>query len=336
MRIEKRKESQTNMSNKRMISVIVPAYNESESILELYQGLKATFSDTRDPYEFIFIDDGSTDETFSKLEKIHEDDDHVAVVRLATNCGKSRALQSGFEVAQGDIIMMMDSDLQYEPAECVKLFRLLDEGYDLVVGLRRNRKDTRKRILLSKVYNRVTSLITGIKIHDFNCGIKACVRPVIENIALYGQLHRYFPVLAERSGYRVGEVPISHHPRKYGGSRYGKERLLQGFWDLITVLFLTRFKDHPLHLFGTVGLALSTLSIVIPASLKLLDIFHIDVSWENPYFISLLVVIFLFGVQLISIGFLGELLTHFSIGTVRRNPVRTLLRARRPYTSNEK
>ncbi|RKY58048.1 MAG: glycosyltransferase, partial [Candidatus Latescibacterota bacterium] len=237
------------------ISVVVPLFNERESLQELYERLRKVLDDMGRNWEVVFVDDGSTDGSFHELEVLHRKDPRVRAFRFRRNCGKAAALDLGFREARGDIVVTMDADLQDLPEEVPKLVKKLEEGYDLISGWKRRRRDPLSKRLPSKVFNWITSRLMGVPLHDINCGLKAYRSEVVQDLRVYGHLHRFLPVLASRQGYRVGEVEVMHHPRRYGRSKYGLGRFVHGLLDLMTVLMLTRYLTRPLHLFGGVGLA---------------------------------------------------------------------------------
>ncbi len=248
---------------KRDISIVIPLFKEEKSIRELYQKLKKVLTKIGKRYEIIFIDDGSKDNSFSLLEELHKQDKNIKVIQFRKNFGKSAALDAGFQSAQGEIVITMDGDLQDDPEEIPKFLAELKKGYDLISGWRIKRKDRLSKRLSSKIFNRVTSLLTGIKIHDLNCGFKAYRKEVIDNFRVYGELHRFIPVLVQWQGFKVGEIKVIHRPRKYGKTKFGPPRFMSGFFDLLTTLFITRYTTKPLHFFGLIGLVLFLLGLGI-------------------------------------------------------------------------
>src|SRR5215216_6183967 len=213
----------------------------------------------------IFVDDGSTDGTFAALTRLHNAEQNVRVVRLRRNFGKAAALVAGFDQAHGETVVTIDGDLQDDPAEIPRLLAKLDEGFDLVSGWKTKRRDPWRRRLLSKIFNAVTSRVSGLRLHDMNCGLKAYRAEVVRGVRIYGELHRFLPVLAHYRGYRVAELPVNHRPRPHGRSRYGLERYVRGFLDLLTVSFMGRYRHRPLHLFGGLGLVLGALGTAVLA-----------------------------------------------------------------------
>ncbi|CUU07617.1 Glycosyltransferase involved in cell wall bisynthesis [Candidatus Kryptobacter tengchongensis] len=294
--------------DKQLISIVIPLYNEVESLPELYDQIKEVVKTNRYNYEIIFVDDGSTDGSLDVLKKIRQNDKNVKIISFRRNYGKSAALAIGFEYAKGDVVITMDADLQDDPHEIPNLLKKLNEGFDLVSGWKKKRYDPLTKTIPSRIFNFVVSTLTGIKIHDFNCGLKAYKKSVTQDIKVYGELHRYLPVLAHWAGYKIGEIVVQHHPRKYGKTKFGVSRFLKGFLDLLTVMFTTRYFKRPLHLFGTVGLAVFLLGFGITFYLSLLKLIE-NISLSNRPLFILGVMLTIVGVQFISIGLLGEMIT---------------------------
>jgi glycosyltransferase involved in cell wall biosynthesis len=291
------------------LSVVVPLYNEEESILELHSQLSEALCRVEKPVEILFVDDGSTDRSFEILAQIHEKDPNVRVLQFRRNYGKSAALAMGFNQARGEIIVTLDADLQDDPKEIPNLLKKLDEGYDLVSGWKKKRRDPFVKRVSSKFFNRVTCLLTGLKVHDINCGLKAYRREVTDTIKVYGQLHRFLPVLAHWERFKVGEVVVEHHPRKYGKTKFGVSRYTAGLFDLITVLFLTRYTKRPLHLFGLAGLLSFLAGLIISVYLTIERLFYQKYLTNRPLlFLGILLIIV--GVQFVSIGLLGEMISE--------------------------
>ena len=247
-----------------MISVVVPLHNEERSIGLLHEELQAALDPLGEEWEAVYVDDGSTDGSFSALTRLHAREDNVRVVRLRRNFGKAAALAAGFAQAAGERVVTIDADLQDDPTEIPQLLAKLDEGFDVVSGWKTRRRDPLSRRLPSKLFNWVAGWMSGLRLHDMNCGLKAYRAEVVHNLVLYGELHRFIPVLAHEQGYRVAEMPVNHRPREHGRSRYGLERYLRGFLDLLTVSFMGRYRHRPLHLFGGLGLLLGGSGVVIP------------------------------------------------------------------------
>ena len=231
------------------LTIIIPVYNEEQSLRELYESLKSALN-RMGRHEILFVDDGSTDGSMRVIHSFRSKDRRVKAIRFRRNYGKSAALSVGFQHARGDIIVTMDGDLQDDPFEIPNLVNEIKKGYDLVSGWKKKRFDPITKTIPSRFFNFVTSLMTGIRLHDFNCGLKAYRREVVKEMKIYGELHRYIPVLAHYQGFKVGEIPVQHHPRKYGKTKFGVGRFWKGFLDFLSSLFTTRYMRRPLHLFG--------------------------------------------------------------------------------------
>jgi glycosyltransferase involved in cell wall biosynthesis len=291
------------------VSVVVPLLNEEPTLSTLYDQLADVLGED-EQWEVVFVDDGSRDGSYAELVRLHAEHDNVRVVRLRRNFGKAAALSVGFEQARGDLIVTLDADLQDNPAEIPRLLAKLDEGFDLVSGWKRDRQDPVSRRIFSRVYNRTTSLITGVNLHDMNCGLKAYRAEVIHSLHIYGDLHRFVPVLADQRGYRVAEIVVDHRPRSHGRSRYGFERYLRGLFDLLTVTFLGRYRYRPLHFFGGVGLASGFLGSVILLYLAALKLAGAAIGGRPLLVLGVLLVIV--GLQFVSIGLVGEMVTNLN------------------------
>ncbi len=259
------------------------------------------------PWEAVFVDDGSQDGTFSALTRLHAVADNVKVVRLRRNFGKAAALQAGFEAAEGEIVVTIDGDLQDDPAEIPRLLAKLDEGFDLVSGWKARRRDPLSRRIPSRIFNGVTGRLSGLRLHDLNCGLKAYRADVLRGLRIYGELHRFIPVLAHYRGFRVAELPVNHRPREHGRSRYGMERYLRGFLDLLTVTFMGRYRHRPLHLFGGLGLALAGLGSLVLVYMAALKIGGEAIGHRPLLTLGVLLVVV--GMQFLSLGLLSELIT---------------------------
>src|SRR5881396_878875 len=244
-----------------VISVVVPVHDEERTVALLFDELQAALDPLDQPWEAVFVDDGSTDGSFGALTRLHNAQDNVRVVRLRRNFGKAAALAAGFANAQGDIVVTIDGDLQDDPTEIPRLLAKLDEGFDLVSGWKAHRRDPITRRIPSRIFDWVTGRVSGLRLHDLNCGLKAYRAEVVQGLRLYGELHRFIPVLAHYRGYRIAELAVNHRPREHGRSRYGLERYLRGFLDLLTVTFIGRYRQRPLHLFGGLGLLLSVAGV---------------------------------------------------------------------------
>ena len=290
------------------LSLVIPLYNEEESLHELISQITSVLKKTALTYEICFIDDGSTDASLNILKELHREIKEIKILSFRKNYGKSAALSEGFKIATGEIIITMDADLQDDPAEVPNLIAKINSGFDLVSGWKKKRFDPLDKKIPSKLFNYITSRLTGIKIHDFNCGLKAYRLQVIREIPVYGSLHRYLPVLAHWKGFDVGEIIVNHHPRKYGVTKYGLRRFFDGFFDLFTVLFLTRYQQKPLHLFGFFGLGAFTLGFII--SLYLSIIWFAGYGIGNRPLLFLGVLLMIVGMQSFSIGLIGEMITN--------------------------
>ena len=290
-----------------MISVVVPVYNEERSVALLFDELHSALQQLGQPWEAIFVDDGSDDGTFAALTRLHAAQENVVVVRLRRNFGKAAALAAGFDRAKGETVVTIDGDLQDDPAEIPRLLAKLDEGFDLVSGWKSHRRDPWTRRLMSKLANTVTGWVSGIHLHDMNCGFKAYRAEVVHGLRLYGELHRYIPVLAYHRGYRIAEIPVNHRPREHGRSRYGPERYLRGFLDLLTVSFIGRYRSRPLHLFGGLGLVLGLAGTVILGYLTVLKILGHSIGGRPLLLLGVLLVVV--GLQFFSLGLISELIT---------------------------
>jgi glycosyltransferase involved in cell wall biosynthesis len=292
------------------ISIVIPVYNEEESVNPLANEIRKALYQTKFSYEVIFVDDGSTDRSLKEIKDICKTDKRFKYLSFRKNYGKSAALQVGFISSTGDVIVTMDSDLQDDPSEIQNLLKKLSEGYDLVSGWKKVRHDPFIKRYSSKFFNFVTRLISRVKIHDFNCGLKAYRREVIENIQVYGELHRYLPLLAHWQGYRIAEVVVKHHPRRYGKTKFGVSRFFKGFIDLITVVFTTRYIKRPMHLFGFFGALAFFAGIIVNGYLTYLWISGVYLTNRPLLFLGILLIIV--GVQFFSVGLLGEMFVHNS------------------------
>jgi glycosyltransferase involved in cell wall biosynthesis len=292
------------------MSIVVPLFNEEESLQPLANEIRKALKQVNIAYEVIFIDDGSTDNSLKVIKEICKPDKRFRYISFRKNYGKSAALQTGFREVSGDVVVTMDADLQDDPNEITSLLKKLEEGYDLVSGWKRKRHDPLIKKISSRFFNFITRLMTGIKIHDFNCGLKAYRRVVIDNIKVYGELHRYMPVLADWEGFGVAESVVNHHPRRYGKTKFGISRYFKGFIDLITVLFSTRYIKRPMHFFGFFGAFAFFVGIIVNGYLSYLWIIGESLSNRPMLFLGILLIIV--GVQFFSVGLLGEMLVHNS------------------------
>lgn len=319
------------------LSLIIPILNEADNLHPLYEQLTASLGKLGRAYEIIFVDDGSTDASQIILEELFQrDPGHVRVIQFRRNFGKTAALSAGFAHVRGQVIITMDADLQDDPAEIPAMLAKLDEGYDLVAAWRVNRQDPLDKTLPSRIYNFVVSRFTGVPLHDFNCGFKVYRRVVTDSAKLYGELHRFIPVLAHQQGFRIAELPVQHYPRRAGESKYGAERLLKGALDFGTVLFLTTYLKRPLHLFGVAGLAVFGVGSLINLYLAVLWLLRevagmtgIGPIGTRPLLIVGVLAMIL-GIQLISIGLLGEMLRYFTFHPTEEYAVHRILGETRP------
>ncbi len=289
------------------LSIVIPVFNEEQSVISLYKELTGVLTSLKEDYEIVFVDDGSNDGTFQVLEGIRHTDDRVKIIRLRRNFGKSVALNIAFKHSKGDTIITMDGDLQDDPKEIPRFLEKLSEDYDLVSGWKYERKDPLTKRLPSKMFNKLSSLLTGVEIHDFNCGFKAYRKQFLSHVHLYGELHRYIPAIAQWHGFRVAEIKVKHHSRKYGKSKYGFSRIIKGSLDLITVKFLMGYSSRPLHVFGMPGIISLFAGFLIGLYLLILKYSEGVVLSERPLLL-LSVLLFFIGLQFLSIGLLGELM----------------------------
>lgn len=302
------------------ISVVIPLYNEEESLPELYRWLRRVMEEQGYSYEIIFVDDGSTDGSWEVIRQLRNESDKVKAIRFRRNYGKSPALHCGFGKAQGDVVITMDADLQDSPDEIPELYRMVrEEGYDLVSGWKKKRYDAKiTKNLPSKLFNATARKVSGIKLHDFNCGLKAYKSALTKDIEVYNDMHRYIPVLARNAGYRkITEKVVQHQARKYGSSKFGANRFVNGYLDLMTLWFLNRFGKKPMHFFGlwdSLMFLIGFLAVILVGAMKLYDMHHGNpyrLVTESPYFYISLTMMIL-GTLLFLAGFLGELISRNS------------------------
>jgi glycosyltransferase involved in cell wall biosynthesis len=290
-----------------VISVVVPVHDEERSVALLYDELRAALEPLAAPWEAIFVDDGSTDGTFSALTRLHNAEENVRVVRLRRNFGKAAALVAGFDQAHGEIVVTIDGDLQDDPAEIPRLLAKLQEGFDLVSGWKTHRRDPITRRIPSKIFNWGAGRMSGLRLHDMNCGLKAYRAEVVHGLRLYGELHRFIPVLAHYRGFRIAELAVNHRPREHGRSRYGVERYLRGFLDLLTVSFIGRYRHRPLHLFGGFGLLLGLIGSAILVYLTVIKALGHAIGQRPLLLLGVLLVVI--GMQFFSLGLISEMIT---------------------------
>lgn len=297
------------------ISIVIPVLDEQDSLKELYLEIKTNLHQWASR-EIIFIDDGSTDGSWGTLNSIAESDETVKLIRFNKNYGKAEALSEGFSQSNGEFIITLDADLQDDPAEFSALVQKLEEGWDVVSGWKKHRKDPISKRIPSKIFNYFTRLFAGVKIHDFNCGLKAYKKRVVQSLDIYGGLHRYIPAMAAQKGFKVTEIPVNHRPRIHGKTKYGGIRYFHGFFDLMTVLFLGKYTTKPLHLFGFFGIIGTALGVFIECYVMYLK-YGLGEPFQLHFALLIFGVLFIvLGIQFFSIGLLGELL-------VRSNPQST-------------
>lgn len=305
------------------LSVVVPLFNEDESLPELNAWIKRVVTAAGYSYEIVYVNDGSTDRSFEVLQELAADDPHVKVVSFQKNYGKSAALQVGFERVRGNVVITMDADLQDSPDEIPDLYRMITvEKYDLVSGWKKLRHDPIMKTVPSKLFNRVTQWVSGIKLHDFNCGLKAYRGKVVKSIVVYGEMHRYIPLIAKWNGFtRIGEKVVEHRARKYGVTKFGLERFVFGFLDLMSIVFVSKFKKRPMHFFGSFGSFLFLIGLSITIWLTGEKFFASyfqyrvrDVTDQPLFFLALTAI--MIGFQMFLAGFLGEMVSQT---TIRKN-----------------
>ena len=307
------------MEQRLNISVVVPLYNEEESLRELVAWIDRVTTANKLSYEVIMIDDGSSDGSWAEVEQLKEKYPAVKGIRFARNYGKSAALYCGFAEAEGEVVITMDADLQDSPDEIPELYRMImEEGYDLVSGWKKKRYDPANKRLPSKFFNWTARVVSGIKLHDFNCGLKAYRRRVVKSIEVYGEMHRYIPILAKHAGFkRIGEKVVQHQERKYGVSKFGMERMVKGYLDLITVSFMSHFGRSPMYFFGSLGTIMfllgggTTVWVIADKLYKQFNGLPLRAVTDQPLFFMAILAVIL-GVQLFLAGFLGELINRNS------------------------
>ena len=294
------------------ISLVIPSYNEAESLPELHSWIVKVMSEHGFSYEVIFVDDGSTDETWAIIRELQSRDPQVRGIKFRRNYGKSAALNTGFGAAEGDVVITMDADLQDSPDEIPELYSLIMSGsYDIISGWKKERHDPLTKTIPTKLYNWATRVMTGIKLNDMNCGLKAYRKEVIKNIEVYGEMHRYIPVLAKNVGFgRIGEKVVQHQARKYGVTKFGMSRFSRGLLDLMTISFMGKFSKRPMHFFGTSGMLFTVIGFICLLVLTIQKLFfNIPGIAERPlFFLGMLLVIV--GIQLFIAGFLAELISR--------------------------
>ncbi len=292
------------------LSLVIPVLNEEGTLRTLTEKILSVMASEGLSGDILFINDGSTDNTPEILDDLSREFKEVHVIHFRRNHGKAAALQAGFREASGRYVITMDGDLQDDPEEIPRLVAKLREGWDMVSGWKKIRHDPLSKTLPSKIFNKITGLLTGIHIHDFNCGLKAYRRDVVKAISLYGELHRYIPVLAKMEGFRVTEISVTHHPRTSGHSKYGAGRMFKGFFDLITVLFLARFTLRPMHFFGMMGLLSTIVGIGVEIWVLILKYIYNEPFQSHLAMLLFGILLIILGVQLVSMGLIGEMLVY--------------------------
>jgi glycosyltransferase involved in cell wall biosynthesis len=302
------------------ISIVIPVYNEEENIKELHTKLSDVLPTVTENYEIIFVDDGSSDNSFAHLKELNNEDESVKVIKFRRNFGQSAALSAGFDYSKGDIIITMDGDLQNDPKDIPKLLDALEkEDYDVVCGWRFDRADTKLKKLFSKIANGLRRRFTDEDIHDSGCTLRAYKKECIADLELYGEMHRYIPALLLWKGYKIGEVKVSHHERKYGKTKYSWRRVVKGFLDLIVVTFWQRFSARPIHIFGGLGLLLSVFGGIISVYMVISRLFFNMSLADRPLFLVSIFMIIV-GVQFVVTGVLADIMLKVYYGQKERKP----------------
>jgi len=298
------------------ISVVIPLFNEDESLGELTEWIQRVMSENGYSYEVILVDDGSTDNSWNKIEELAHTNSSIKGIKFRRNYGKSAALHSGFEKAGGDVIITMDADLQDSPDEIPGLYKMImDEGFDLVSGWKKERHDPFSKRVPSKFFNWTTRKMTGLKLHDFNCGLKSYRKELVKNIEVYGEMHRYIPVIAKRAGFvKIGEKEVQHQARKYGITKFGLERFVNGFLDLLSISFVSKFGKRPMHLFGLLGTIMFIVGFLVSLWLGVDKLYYntkARLIADNPLFYIALTTMII-GTQMFLAGFLAEMIARSS------------------------
>jgi len=296
------------------LSLVIPLLNEEESLEELVSWIAKVVSKMSIDYEILFIDDGSTDKSWSIINALKQKYDSVRGIKFRRNYGKSAALQVAFQNVKGDVIITMDADLQDSPEEIPELYRMImEDDYDLVSGWKKKRHDPLGKTVPSRLFNATTRKLSGIKLHDFNCGLKAYRKELVKNIEVYGEMHRYIPVIAKAAGFaKIGEKVVTHHPRKHGVSKFGLERVMRGYLDLASIMFVGKFGKRPMHFFGSMGTVLGFLGSVMLAYLTFVKLFWGESGIANRPLFYLGMLLIIVGVQLFIAGFLAEMISRVS------------------------
>lgn len=295
------------------LSIVIPVKNEEKSLSILYQEILAAVKPLKKSFEIIFIDDGSSDNSSKIILALQQKDEKIKLIKFRGWFGKSAALAAGFREAQGEMIITLDADLQDDPAEFPKMIRKINQGYDLVCGWKKKRLDPITKVLPSRIWNFLTAQLSGVKLHDFNCGLKIYKSQIAKNLVLYGGLYRLIPVLVAEQKFKITEIPVNHRPRRFGRSKFGWNRFLKGFLDLITIIFLTKFIRRPAHFFGSLGVLFAVIGTLIGFYISYLRLSFGNIQGRQPLLLAgiLLIVV---GVQLISTGLLAEMLVFLNKG----------------------
>ncbi len=316
------------------VSIVIPIFNEEESLHQLHERLSPVMQQLGKPYEIILVDDGSKDGTFPILKELHERDPHVRVIRFRRNFGQTAAFSAGFDLARGDIIITIDADLQNDPADIPTLLEKVDQGYDVVSGWRFRRKDPfLNRRLPSMIANSLISKMTNVKLHDYGCSLKAYRSEVVKNIRLYGEMHRFIPALTSWLGVEVAEVPVNHSPRKYGKSKYGLSRIIRVWLDLLTVKFLLDYATRPIQIFGLLGMLCLTIGTAIGGYLSLMRVFFAQGLADRPLLLLAILLVVL-GVQFVTMGLIGELVVR-TYYEAQQKPIYTVREVLTPQKLSE-
>jgi glycosyltransferase involved in cell wall biosynthesis len=289
------------------ISIVIPVYNEEDNVWLLYDNLRPVLLKLGRSYEVILIDDGSKDDTYNKLLQLHEKDNHFKIIKFRRNFGQTPAMRAGFDFASGSIIITLDADLQNDPEDIPKILEKMEEGYDIVSGWRKNRKDNALRRFPSIVANKIISVLFGVRLHDYGCTLKAYRKEVLDNIELYGEMHRYIPAIASWMGIKVAEIPVNHRARKFGKAKYGISRTMRVILDIITIKFLLTYSKKPMQIFGLLGVFTSLVGFIATIYLIVERLFFNQPLSSRPLFILSIFMIFI-GIQLITMGLLGEIM----------------------------
>ena len=308
------------MKSNTHISIVIPAYNEEDNIPILYEKLKGVLERLGREYEIIFVDDGSVDRTWERLKEIAEKDQRVKLIRFRKNYGQTAAMYAGFQHVSGEVVITLDADLQNDPEDIPMLLQKLEEGYDIVSGWRKDRKDPfLSRKLPSMIANWIISKVTGVELHDYGCTLKAYRADIVKRLELYGDMHRFLPALTKRLGAKITEIPVRHHPRLYGKSKYGIGRTVRVILDIFLVKFLNEYINKPMYVFGTVGFALLSLGLLMLFYLLFIKLFLDEEIGRRPLLI-LSVLFTLAGIQLLSTGIIAELLVRIYYRTKEDKP----------------